>query len=220
MPLPRGYRGWQQLVALPQGSQPEQKSEHASHRRCHRRSHPCRPPRQLWPQERPPPFAQSRQLRARARTWGHSGLLPLHPRPPLRCPKHRKQSSPAVQPVLQEEDSPAESSSFRRPRRPFPDERPWPAGCSIVLQRPGTLLQAERPGFGPAPSPLRWLRHSLKHERPQPTGCTWLQRRPLTPMHFEQSGDGPPVQSSPIPHQPRLKSSSRFVPWQSSPATT
>jgi len=86
-------------------------------------------------------------------------------------------------------------------------------------QHPGTLLQAKRLGVGPAPSPLRQPRHLLKHERPQPTGCSWVQQRPLTPMHPEQPGVGPPVWSSPIPHQPRMKRSSRFVPWQSLPVT-
>ena len=86
-------------------------------------------------------------------------------------------------------------------------------------QRPGTLLQAKRLGVGPAPSPWRQTRHSLKHERPQPTGCSWVQRRPLTTMHPKLPGDGPPVRLSPIPHQPQMKPSSRFVPWQSLPVT-
>ena len=63
----------------------------------------------------------------------------------------------------------AESSSVHRQRRPYPNERPWLAGRSVVLQCPGTLLQAERPGVGPAPSPLHRLRYSLRHERLQPS---------------------------------------------------
>ena len=158
-------------------------------------------------------------MHVKARTWGHAGQLPRHPRLPFRCPKLREWQSPAVQPVLQVEDLQAELSSFHQPRRPFPNERPWSAGCSGMHQRPGTLLKAKQPGVGPAPSPLCQPRHSMKHERPQPTGCSWVQQRPLTPMHPEQPGVGPPVRSSPIPHQPRMKHSSRFVPWQSSPVT-
>ncbi len=103
-------------------------------------------------------------------------------------------------PIPQEDDSPTELSSFCWPGRPFPNKRPWLAGRSVELQRPGTLLQAEQPGFGPAPSPLRRLWPSLRHERPQP-------------------GDDPPVRSSPIHHQPQLKRSTRFVPLQSLPVT-
>ena len=45
----------------------------ASRHRCRRHSHPCRPPCQSWSQKLPAPFAQSRRLRAKARTWGSLG---------------------------------------------------------------------------------------------------------------------------------------------------
>jgi hypothetical protein len=62
-------------------------------------------------------------------------------------------------------------------------------------------------------------RRLLKHERLRLTGCSLVQQRPLTPMHPALPGDGPPVEPSPIPHHPRQRRSSRFVPWQSLPVT-
>jgi len=104
----------------------------------------------------------------------------------------------------------------------LPAKAPVPKRADIVgrplcrASASGDVAAGKAAG-GWLPSPLRHSRHSLKHKRPQPTGCSWVQRRPLTPMHPEQPVDRPPVRSSPIPHQPRMKHSSRFVPWQSSP---
>ena len=120
--------------------------------------------KQAWS---PPTFAQSRQLRAKARTGGHAGLIPQHPCLLFQCPKHCRRQLPAVQPVLQEEDSPMESSSLSQPVCPFPNERPWPAVRSVVHQCPRTLLQAERRRVGLEPSRLHQPRRSLKHERSQ-----------------------------------------------------